>query len=223
MEIIEAIKKRKSIRGFKPDPVPKEVLYSILETSLRAPSANNTQPWEFVVLAGRSLDAVREANLEQFARGAPFNPGIPIPRDKWPHPYRRRQLELGIELFRLMGITRDDTEGKIRWAEAGLSFFGAPAAILICVDESDKDIVYLFDCGTVAQTIALVALDHGLGTCIQRHVTNYPDAVRAATGLADTKRIVIGIAVGYPDPDSPVFRLESKREPIDQVTTWVGF
>ena len=223
MDIIDAVKTRKSIRGFKPDPVPKEVLREILEIAVRAPSANNTQPWEFVVLTGKSLDDVRQANLDAFSKRTPFTPGIPLPPDKWGEPYRGRQLALGIELFRLLGVERDDWEGKVAWAEKGLRFFDAPAVILICVDESDQDIVYIFDCGTVAQTIALVALHYGLGTCIQRHITNYPEAIKKAVGIAPPKRIIIGVAIGYPDPDCPTYKLVSEREPADNITTWLGF
>ncbi|MBW2674265.1 MAG: nitroreductase family protein, partial [Deltaproteobacteria bacterium] len=46
MELKEAIRKRISVRGYKTDPVPKEILAEIIETSLRAPSAMNVQPWE---------------------------------------------------------------------------------------------------------------------------------------------------------------------------------
>jgi len=223
MDIIETIRARKSIRGFKPDPVPQGVLREILEIAVRAPSANNTQPWEFVVLTGKVLDDLREANLEAFTNRTPFTPGIPIPPDKWGEPYRGRQLSLGIELFRLLGVGKDDWEGKVAWAEKGLRFFDAPAVILICVDESDQDTVYIFDCGTVAQTIALAALRFGLGTCIQRHITNYPEAIRKATGISASKRIIIGIPIGYPDPDCPTYKLQSTREPVANITTWLGF
>ena len=61
MDLIEAIKSRKSIRGYKPDPVRREVLEEILEVATRAPSGMNTQPWEFTVVAGDVLDGIRKA------------------------------------------------------------------------------------------------------------------------------------------------------------------
>ncbi|MDY6844328.1 MAG: nitroreductase [Thermodesulfobacteriota bacterium] len=222
MDIIDAIEKRMSIRGFKKDPVPKEVLKRILEVSVRAPSANNTQPWEFVVLTGKVLDDLKKANVDQFNKGAEIKTGIPTPPTRWVDPYRKRQVELGVELFRLLGIGREDKEARAEWAKRGMRFFDAPAAILICVDESDLDIVYLFDIGVVAQTITLVAVDHGLGTCIQRQVTHYPDEMRRVTGIPESKRILIGIAIGYPDWDYPGNTLKSTREPVDHITTWLG-
>jgi len=223
MDILEAVKARKSIRGFKPDPVPKETLQQILESAVRAPSANNTQPWEFVVLTGKVLDDLRGANLEAFSNRTPANPGIPIPPERWGEPYGGRQVALGIALFRLLRIGEDDREGKVAWTEKGLRFFDAPAVIFLCVDKSDQDIVYLFDCGAVAQTIALVALRFGLGTCLQRHVTYYPEAIRKVTGLPASKRILVGIAIGYPDTDCPTYKFQSEREPVDNITTWLGF
>ncbi|MBN1615353.1 MAG: nitroreductase [Deltaproteobacteria bacterium] len=223
MDVIEAVKARRSIRAFKPDPVPMGIIKEILEIAVRSPSANNTQPWEFAVLTGAALDDVRKANLDAFNKRTPFDPGIPLPDVKWGEPYRGRQLELGIALFRLLGIPKDDFPAKVAWAEKGLRFFDAPATILICVDDSNKDTVYIFDSGAVAQTIALVALHFGLGTCIQRHVTNYQEAIRKNLGLPASKRIIIAVSLGYPDEASPLFKFRSTREPVDSVTTWFGF
>ena len=60
MDVIEAIKTRKSIRGFKKVPVSKETIHKILEAAIRAPSGMNTQPWEFVVAGGKVLELIRE-------------------------------------------------------------------------------------------------------------------------------------------------------------------
>ncbi|MCK4331671.1 MAG: nitroreductase family protein, partial [Dehalococcoidia bacterium] len=52
MDLVEAIKSRKSVRGYKPTPVPKEILTEILDIAIRSPSGLNSQPWEFTVLGG---------------------------------------------------------------------------------------------------------------------------------------------------------------------------
>lgn len=52
MDLYEAIKGRRSIRGFKPDPVPKEVLERIFEMAIWALSGMNLQNWYFVVVTG---------------------------------------------------------------------------------------------------------------------------------------------------------------------------
>ncbi len=50
MDVSEAIKKRRSIRKFKPDPIPEEKIRLLLESARLAPSGTNTQPWRFVVI-----------------------------------------------------------------------------------------------------------------------------------------------------------------------------
>jgi len=63
MDVLDAIRARKSIRGYKPDPVPKEVLSQILDVARHAPSAMNTQPWEITVITGDVLASIRMRTL----------------------------------------------------------------------------------------------------------------------------------------------------------------
>lgn len=60
MEISEAISKRRSIRRFKPEPIPKELIEQVLEAGTLAPSGKNAQPWEFIVLEGEDKDQIAE-------------------------------------------------------------------------------------------------------------------------------------------------------------------
>ena len=55
MDLFEAIKGRKSIRRFKQTPVPDEDIRKILDAGRFAPSANNTQPWSFIVIKDKAL------------------------------------------------------------------------------------------------------------------------------------------------------------------------
>ena len=58
MDILEAIRTRKSIRGYKLTPVPRETLEEIIDIARRSPSTTNTQPWEITVITGEVLDSV---------------------------------------------------------------------------------------------------------------------------------------------------------------------
>lgn len=59
MHTIDAIKSRRSIRSFTPQPVPHAAIREILESAMSAPSAGNQQPWQFVVIEDRAtLDQV---------------------------------------------------------------------------------------------------------------------------------------------------------------------
>jgi nitroreductase len=223
MDIIEAIRKRKSIRGYKPDPVPKEVLQPILELASRSPSAMNTQPWEFTVLTGEVLENVRRRYVELLNSGAPPNPEHVVVG--WPKEsvYRERQVDLAKQLFQLMDIPREDKEKRAKWLERGFRYFDAPAAIIISTDRCLSESGPLLDIGSMMQSICLTALHFGLGTCIEDQGTMYPDVLREYAHIPDSKRIVIAIAIGYPDWDFPANKLEAEREPTENVTAWLGF
>ena len=220
MEIIEAIKSRKSIRGYKPTPVPKEILTEILEVATRAPSNINRQPWEFTILGGKVLDDLKQALQEQFLAGV--EPDRDFPVKPLTGVYRKRQVEVGIALYQLMGIAREDKEKRNQWWLKQLRAFDAPNAIIVSVDEEINDLWALFDLGAVSQTIALAAVNFGLGTCIQGALVDYPKVVRQITGIPESKKLAIGIAIGYPDWDFPANELQSTRESLANIVTWQG-
>jgi len=223
MDVIEAVKKRKSIRGYKPDPVPKEVLEQILESASHAPSSDNSQPWEFTVLTGEVLEKVRQSNVELLYSGAPLNPEHVV--TSWPKEsiYRQRQVNLAKQLFQLMDIPREDKEKRLKWLERGFRYFDAPAAVIIFTDRCLTESGPLLDLGAVIQTICLTALHFGLGTCIEVQGTMYPKVLREYAHIPESKRIIMAIAIGYPDWDFPANKVESEREPIKNFTTWLGF
>ena len=223
MDVIEAVKKRKSIRGYKPDPVPKEVLKQILELASHAPSAMNTQPWEFTVLTGDVLENVKRSNVELLNSGEPPNPEHVV--TSWPREsiYRQRQVTLAKQLFQLMDIPREDTVKRAKWLERGFRYFDAPAVIIIFTDRCLSESGPLLDIGALIQTICLTALHFGLETCIEDQGTMYPEVLRKYVHIPESKRIIVAIAIGYPDWDFPANKLETEREPIKNVTTWLGF
>ena len=223
MDVIEAVKKRKSIRGYKPDPVSKQILEQLLELAVRAPSAMNTQPWEFTVLTGDVLDNVRRSNVDLLRSGAPPNPEHVV--TAWPKEsiYRERQVDLAKQLFRLMDIPREDKEKRAKWLERGFRYFDAPAAIILSTDRCLSESGPLLDIGATIQTICLAALNYGLGTCVEDQGTMYPEVLRKYGHIPESKRIIAAIAIGYPDWDFPANKVESTREPVKNVSTWLGF
>jgi nitroreductase len=223
MDVIEAIKRRKSIRGYKPDPVPREVLRQILELASHAPSAMNTQPWEFTVLTGEVLENVRRSYVELVNSGVLPNPEHVVVG--WPREsiYRQRQVDLAKRLFQLMDIPREDKEKRAKWLERGFRYFDAPAAIIISTDRCLSESGPLLDIGALMQSICLTALHFGLGTCIEDQGIMYPDVLRKYAQIPESKRIIMAIAIGYPDWDFPANKVETEREPIKNLTTWLGF
>ena len=223
MDIIGAVKERKSIRCYRPDPVPKQVLEEILELASRAPSAMNTQPWEFTVLTGSVLQDVGRSNVELLRSGAPPNPEHAVvgwPKDSV---YRLRQVNLAKQLFELMDISREDRDKKAKWLERGFRYFDAPAVIVVSTDHSLSESGPLLDIGAIVQTICLIALHFGLGTCIEDQGVAYPQVLRKYALIPESKRIIAAVAIGYPDWDFPANKLETEREPVQNTTTWLGF
>ena len=224
MNIIEAIYQRKSIRGFKSDPVSRDILAKILEAACRAPSAVNTQPWEFIVLTGTPLDRIKKAIVEKANRKVPIHYEHDVSIN-WPNDsvYRRRQVDLAKELFHLMEIRREDQEKRAAWYERGFRFFDAPVGILILTDRSLSDVGPLLDLGAAMQTLSLAALDFGLGTCIEGQGVVYPEILREIAQIPENKKIIISIAIGYPDWDFPANAIVTSRESLDNNTRWIGF
>lgn len=222
MNIIEAIKTRKSIRGYKPDIVPKAILREILEVAGRSPSAMNTQPWEFLVLGGEVLNRIRQANVNKLKAGVAPSGEHSVTGWTRDSVYRTRQVELAMQLFDLMGIQREDSVKRAQWMERGFKFFDAPAAIIVLTDKSLAESTPLIDIGIVIQSICLAALHYDLATCIEDQGCLYPDSLREIGQIADSKRIIMAIAIGYPDWDFPANKIQSTRVPIDDMTTWRG-
>lgn len=226
MDIAEAISHRKSIRAFKPDAVPQEILRGIIELSLRAPSWANTQPWEFAIVAGSKLEEIKRAYAER-AQEFP-KPDLSFPTE-FPEPFNTRRRTVGRKLFELMGIGREDREKRRWWYTQGLMLFGAPSVIYIYVDRSfylqgdTLNVWPIFDCGLIAENIMLLATKFGLGTIPAIQAVMYPDILRAMLVIPDSKLMVLGIAIGYPDWDDPVNQFHSDREPLADIATWYGF
>lgn len=221
MELMEAIKQRKSIRAFKNRKVSRDIIMEILNMACRAPSAMNTQPWEFIVLSGEKLNLLRAAIVNKLQQGFPVSPDHLVVG--WPNDsiYKKRQINLAKLLFKAMNIPREDVEKRAWWLERGVRFFDAPAAIVIATDRVLGESAPLLDLGAVMQNICLAALHFGLGTCIEDQGVLYPEVFREYTGIPSTKRLVIAIAIGYPDEDFPANQIRSEREPVENMTTWV--
>lgn len=220
MEIVEAIKARKSFRAFLPQPVPKQVLEEILGLAARAPSFANSQPWEVTVIGGEVMEQVKEALVELARAEVPLEPDMPYSR--FAEPYISRIREDGRMLYQILGIEREDKEARKEWTLRGRKFFDAPNGFVFYLDE-ELGQWSLFDVALFAQSVMLAALAFGLGTCPLAAVVGYPYILRGILGIPDKKKIICGMAIGYPDWQHPANKLESPREPVAGFTQWCGF
>ncbi len=226
MELFEAIKSRKSIRAFKPDLVSDQVLTEILEVAKCAPSGVNTQPWEFFIVRGEPLRALKDAYLEEFRLGNTPKPDMPVGEMKGVAPslkgvFKERQVGLAKGIFRIMGITKGDEKGLVEWSENMVQFYDAPTIIIVVVDKLLEGSWPVLDVGFVVQNIVLSAQEYGLGTCVMRAIVDFPEQIRKIVAVPESKRIIIGIAIGYPDTEHPINQLRTHREKIDRIVTVV--
>ena len=222
MEIIEAVRTRKSIRGYKPIPVPKEILRQILEAAIRSPSSRNTQPWEFAVITGEVFDKIKQGTAEALRSGTNPNPDITY-SDTAEGRFKQYQLDCLYQIWDSMGIAREDKEARAKWAKLRVSYFGAPAVIIIFAESYLDAMETQFDIGLLTQAICLTALQYGLGTCIMRAPLDYPEVIRKFTNIPTSKRIVIAIAIGYPEWEFPANKTQTSRESLENITACYGF
>jgi nitroreductase len=219
MELLEAIKSRKSIRGFKPDSVPTDVLKEIIRVAKRSPSSVNCQPWEFFILKGKVLEALRKASVEQFRSGVKINPDIAVSEAGLEGVYKARQVGLAKQIFAILGITKGDNTRLQAYWELMYGFYNAPTVIVICFDKALTGGWPLVDIGLITQAIVLAAQEYELGSCIIRAAVDYPELVRKIVGVPESKQIILGIAIGYPDWDHPLNNLKTERETLENIVT----
>ena len=223
MKFDEVVLGRRSVRGYKQEPVPRELIKEIIGLAMRAPSSMNTQPWSFYVVTGEPLARIRSGNTERILAGAPdsreFRKGQPFAGH-----HRERQVGVAKQLFSAMGIERDDKAGRQDWVLRGFRQFDAPVCVIITYDRVlDGSDDTPFDCGAVATALVNAAWSRGLGTVINSQGIMQSPVVREHAGIPDDQVIMKSIALGWPDESFPANAVVSERKSIEEAAVFVGF
>jgi len=197
MNLEEAIRTRRSVRGFLPAEVPTAVLHKAFELAQYAPSGCNLQPWVPHVVSGPSLRRLSGALLETASTGMPPNPDWYLPA-KYSGVYRERQHDSAARLYGAMGIERHDLDARQAAALRNFAFFDAPHVVFIFLPRP-FDTREVADMGMYAQTLMLAMTAHGVASCAQGALSMFPDVVRSHLGLSDEQRLLFGISFGYED------------------------
>jgi nitroreductase len=219
----EVVLGRRSIRGFKRQPVTRAVIREVIELAMRAPSSLNTQPWNFYVVAGEPLDRIRAGNTERNLAGVPSSREFRS-HGEYAGAHRERQIGVAKQLFAAMGIERHDQAKRQDWVLRGFRQFDAPISIVVTYDRSihGGDIAP-FDCGAVANALVNAAWSRGLGSVINSQGIMQSPVVREHAGIPDDQVIMICIAMGYPDDSFPANAVVSQRKTVDEAAVFVGF
>ncbi len=215
MDAIECIKTRMSIRKFKPDRVLVEILKNVIDTAKRSPSYKNTQPWEAVIVSGKKKEELSKILIGLLEKNTKPSPDIPEPRS-WPPTLDARITALLKKRSELTGVDMFSLEALRKAKIANFHFYGAPHGIFLFQDSS-LTAWSIFDMGLFVQSLMLAAHAHGLGTVPQAFLTDYAQHVKQFFGIPETKRLVLGISIGYPDLESPVNKFRTDRIETDEI------
>jgi len=219
MDVELAIRSRRSVRGFLDTEVPAAVVMELLETAARAPSGTNMQPWRCYVVYGARKKALTDAVLAARSRGEQLAPQYRYYPDSFREPYLSRRRKVGIDLYTLLGISRDNRQGMAHQTNRNFDFFGAPVGLIFTIDR-DREMGSWLDYGIFLGTVMIAARGKGLHTCPQAAWINYHQIIRCVLGISENEAVVCGMALGYEDPHAIANGLAASREPI---ASWVSF
>jgi nitroreductase len=207
--VTAAMKTRHSIRRFDTKPVEQAKLDAIFQTSLRAPSWKNSQPWNVHVVTGNKLLTMRE-KLTAAAAGGEIRPDIAW-TVSYPADAKRRMFDLGMKIYGVAGIDRKDKAARDQFMLDNFKFFDAPVAVFI-TSNFEQNYYVGIDIGCYLQSVMLLAREQGLGTCPQAALSAIPEVVRSELGLPEEQKVIVGLSMGYPLPDHDLNRYHTPRE-----------
>ena len=215
-----AIRARRSVRAFRPDPVPRQLLVEILETARAAPSNFNSQPWRVYLLTGNDKQALGAALLQaHVANSVPAFSPFPQPA---PPDCAARVEDFAQRLYASLGIDRADIAARTRQSGRNFVFFDAPVGLIFTIHAALTRHSWL-DYGLFLQTLMLAAHVRGLATCPQVSFVRFQSIIAEQLRLPPDEVVTCGMSCGYADEDAAVNRLSMPREPLEGFTRWLGF
>ena len=220
-DVFEAARTRRSIRAYRPDPAPAEVVREIVALGRHAPSGSNIQPWRVHVLTGATLRRVGSAIQQAFVNDEPGHKrDYDYYTDPVYEPYLARRRQCGWGLYSLLGIGRGDREKSKTYRATNYNFFGAPVGLIFTIDRRLEKGSWL-DYGMFLQTIMLAARARGLHTCPEAAIASYPDIVRRELGIANEWVVICGMAMGYADPGAQINTFQPPRIEVDEYAVFL--
>lgn len=138
----------------------------------------------------------------------------------WTEAETGRYKTLGRQLYQILGIAREDQEKRKAYEEQVILCFGAPHLIYLHL-KNGFSVYAMMDAGCILQTIALLATEEGLGTCFLARSILFPEIVRRHAGIPGDRTLVMGMAIGYPQPEHPLTTFPSQRGAPEEFILWV--
>ncbi len=219
MNISDAIKTRTTVRGYKKEPVPQDVIHEIIDIARFAPSNSNTQPWYISVVSGASRDNLEQAIMEGVADGMKPHPQWPPGGMGLQGIYKERQYACADRYYGTMGITREDKVAREELSKRNWNFFGAPHAAFISMPNYMHR-AHALDLGIFLQSIMLLMVERGISSCPQGALAMFPDVVRKHVHVPEENAILVGLSFGYEDKDDIINTAKMDREPVESIASF---
>ncbi|WP_424987887.1 nitroreductase [Microbulbifer sp. S227A] len=220
MSELSPIDSRVSTRAFKDTPVPQALLNDIFTRAQQSPSNCNVQPWQTFVVSGIKKDALKQRFIEELMKGEGPKPDFDW-SVKYAGVHRERQFGSANALYSAMGIAREDKNARQMAMVRNWEFFGAPHAAFFVMDKY-LGIMGAVDIGIYAQTLALLLEEHGLGSCFQGALGQFPAPAREMFGLSEDQGILFGMSFGYPDETAAANTARTERATLSEAVTFIS-
>jgi len=214
------VRERRSVRGFLNRRVPDDTLREVFEIARWSPSGTNVQPWHVCVASGDVCEKLRQGFLERFDAGVKIKTDH-VPDGRTGAPWQDRKRACARALYGAMDIEWEDREGRGAAQRRNYEFFDAPHAAFLGIHEIFGP-QSISDVGMFAQTLMLAMSAHGIASCSQGTLRNYPDFVREVFDLSPEIKILYGISFGYEDPQVPANAARTERAALEETVQFLG-
>ena len=219
MNVIDAIKLRFSTRSFLDKPVSKETIQALLDVARWAPSGGNLQPWQVMVLSGKTKQQISNAIIQARSKGEKERPDYSYYPSEWFEPYKSRRVAAGVALYQALGIAREDSERRNQAWNNNYRFFDAPVGMLFFLERKLGRGAWV-DLGLFLQSLMLAATARGLATCPQASLADFPDIIRKALAIEDKYALICGMSLGYAKSEAPENNYRTERAEVNEFTKW---
>jgi nitroreductase len=209
----QAVRSRRSYRGFLDKRIPDDILNAVLKDAQCAPSNCNTQPWDVHIVRGAKLTGLSRVLHEKNAAGE-LSPDFSFDMSAFYGPYAERKNAQGKAYYEAMNVLREDKEGRRRASALNLSFFNAPQVALLFMPSFGDDVRTAGDIGMYAQTFLLSLASRGLGGIPQTSLGFYAGTIREVLDIPVEMKMLFGMSFGYPDDNAPGNRMRMGRVPV---------
>lgn len=219
MTLTNILQNRFSARAFIDKPVDEKLLKSIFTLAQQSPSSCNIQPWQTYVVSGKKKDELKALLVAELMKGNPTNPEFNW-QAKYEGVYRERQFGSANALYNALNIAREDKQGRQLAMVRNWQFFDAPHAAFFTIEKSLNTVMAAVDTGIYAQTLSLLLAEHGIASCMQGALGQFPAPVKKLLNIPDQFGILFGMSFGYADENAGVNKRLTDREDISDTVTF---